>query len=431
MTLFKSTMNTRSLLIFAQVGLLAAASAQRSRPSGDIDPDSLVRPEETRAVHEQTVQLFDAISPSARKAVLSTVWVWANTGRGNRPVSFGTVIGDGTRVLTKWSEIAMARGTLQVVGGDGTTAKAKVRGVYQEDDLALLEVEGTHFPPIELTAGESPQLGRFLVAASPDDTPASIGVVAVEARSLREQDQAFLGVLLDQDYRGEGVRISEIDPEGGALPAGLKAGDIILAVADRKVDSLFELKNALSGRGPGEKVEIRYRREGAEAATQAELQRRKKELPQFPNARLRVMERMGTTLSLVRTGFPSVIQTDMQLDRGRCGGPVVDLDGTVVGISIARADRTRSFIIPSAHLVKLLAKDPATPEEVQAAKAAEEEEQQSAMNEAAPGRPRAVPRTLPRAVPIEPGSADRLRRHLEDMDRLMERMRAEMDGIQE
>ena len=139
------------------------------------------------------------------------------------------------------------------------------------------------------------------------------------------------------------------------------------------------------------------------------------------------MERMGTTLSLVRTGFPSVIQTDMQLDRGRCGGPVVDLDGTVVGISIARADRTRSFIIPSAHLVKLLAKDPATPEEVQAAKAAEEEEQQSAMNEAAPRRRQMTPR----AVPIEPGSADRLRRHLEDMDRLMERMRAEMDGIQE
>jgi S1-C subfamily serine protease len=157
------------------------------------------------------------------------------------------------------------------------------------------------------------------------------------------------------------------------------------------------------------------------------LQRRKKELPQFPNARLRVMERMGTTLSLVRTGFPSVIQTDMQLDRGRCGGPVVDLAGTVVGISIARADRTRSFIIPSAHLLTLLARDPATPEEVQAAREAEEEEQQSAMNEAAPG-PQG---RAPRAVPIEPGSADRLRRHLEDMDRLMERMRAEMEGIRE
>ena len=43
------------------------------------------------------------------------------------------IFGDGTKVLTKWSEIAMARGAIQVVGGDGTTAKATVLGVYQED----------------------------------------------------------------------------------------------------------------------------------------------------------------------------------------------------------------------------------------------------------------------------------------------------------
>ncbi len=421
-------MKRNFLLIPGVAALIAAAGAQNRQRSGDIDPDSLVRPEETKAVHEQTVQLFDAISPVSRRAVQGTVWIWADTGRGKRPVSFGTVIGDGTKVLTKWSEIAMALGPVQVVGGDGATARAKIRGVYQEDDLALLEIQGAHFLPVELAEVETPELGRFLVAASPDDTPASVGVVAVEARSLREQDQAFLGVFLDPEYKGGGVRIAEVEPDGGAGQAGLRGGDVILSVAGRKVGSLFELKNALSGLGPGEKIEIGYRRKGTEASVEAVLQRKKKELPQFPNARLRVMERMGTTLSLVRTGFPSVIQTDMQLERDRCGGPVVDLEGNIVGISIARADRTRSFIIPSSRLLKLLEQDPMTPEEAQAAQEAAEEELQAAIDEAMPRGPQGAPR---RAVPIEPGAADRLRRHLEDMDRLMERMRAEMDQLEE
>lgn len=418
----------RKLILIPFAALLAATVGAQSRQrSGDIDPDSLVRPEETKAVHEQTVELFDAISPVTRKAVQATVWVWADTGRGKRPVSFGTVIGDGTKVLTKWSEIAMAVGSIQVVGGDGTTAKAKVQGVYQEDDLALLEVQGAHFVPVELEEGKDPELGRFLIAASPDDTPASVGVVAVEARSLREQDQAFLGVFLDPEYKGAGVRIAEVEPDGGAGQAGLQGGDVILSVAGRKVESLFELKNALSGLGPGETVEIGYRRKGAESRAEAVLQRKKRELPQFPNSRLRVMERMGTTLSLVRTGFPAVVQTDMQLERDRCGGPVVDLEGRVAGIAIARADRTRSFVIPASHLLRLLEREPMTPEEAEQAKEAADAELQAALDEAMP-RP---PQGSRRAVPIDPGAADRLRRHLEDMDRLMERMRAEMDQLGE
>ena len=164
-----------------------------------------------------------------------------------------------------------------------------------------------------------------------------------------------------------------------------------------------------------------------QATATAELKAKKDDLPQFPNGRLRVMERMGTELSLVRSGFPSVIQTDMQLDRGRCGGPVVDLDGKVIGVAIARADRTRSFIIPAAHIVDLLTKDPVSRE------VAEEKMNQDEQAERQQVRQRIIPRSQkePRQVPIEPGSADRLRRHLADMDRLIERMREEMEDIDE
>jgi hypothetical protein len=138
------------------------------------------------------------------------------------------------------------------------------------------------------------------------------------------------------------------------------------------------------------------------------------------------MERMGTSLSLVREGFPSAIQTDMQLERDHCGGPVVDLDGKFAGIAIARADRTRSFIIPAKAVAELLTKDPVAPEVAQQALAQQGGDRQQAGQAVPPNGPR-----QPRAIPVPPKRAENLRRHLEDMERLMDRMRTEMEGIEE
>jgi membrane-associated protease RseP (regulator of RpoE activity) len=420
-------MKTATFAITLQAVLLAGVHAQ----SGPEVP--LMRPEEAETVQRQTIEFFDAIRPASQRAVASTVWVWTDTtGRGKRPVVYGTVIGDGSEVLTKWSEIAMARGPIQVVGGDGKTATATVKGVYQDEDLALLSLKGASYLPVDLSKVAAPKLGSFLIAASPDDTPASVGVVAVEARSLREKDQAFLGVRLDPEHEGTGVRILGVEEESGALDAGLKEGDLILSVGGRVVNSLIEMRTALAGFGPGERVTIRYQRDGAEATVDAELKEKSESFPQFPNQRLRQMERMGTTLSLVRSGFPSVIQTDMQLERDHCGGPVVDLDGRFAGVSIARADRTRSFIIPTQAIAELLEREPVAPQDALDAIAREKEERQQ-VGQAGPPPGGLPPGAMPRqrSVPVKPGQAENLRRHLEDMERLMERMRAEMQGIGE
>jgi membrane-associated protease RseP (regulator of RpoE activity) len=415
---FESTMKTGTLAMLLQTALLTGVFAQR----GPEVP--LMRPEEAEVVQRQTIEFFDAIQPAAQQAVASTVWVWADTtGRRKQPVAFGTVVGDGTQVLTKWSEIAMARGVIQVVGGDGKTAKATVEGVYQDEDLALLSLEGARYRPVDLSQVEAPKIGKFLIAASPDDTPASVGVVAVEARSLREKDQAFLGVRLDPEHSGTGVRILGVEEESGALEAGLKEGDVILSVGGRAVNSLIEMRTALAGFGPGERLEIRFQRDGGEVKVDAELKEKTESYQQIPGGRL---EKMGTTLSLVRGGFPSVIQTDMQLERDHCGGPVVDLDGKFAGVAIARADRTRSFIIPTKAIVELLDRSPLTPQAAQDALAQQREERQQVGQAAPQGQQQ--PR--PRVIPAKPQQAENLRRHLEDMERLMERMRAEMEGLE-
>jgi serine protease Do len=58
------------------------------------------------------------------------------------------------------------------------------------------------------------------------------------------------------------------------------------------------------------------------------------------------MDSLGGPLSRRRAGFPSVLQHDSVLRPRDCGGPIVDLDGNVVGVNIARASRVASYALP-------------------------------------------------------------------------------------
>jgi hypothetical protein len=129
---------------------------------------------------------------------------------------------------------------------------------------------------------------------------------------------------------------------------------------------------------------------------------------------------MGGPLSLVSNNFPVVIQTDMQLKPQQCGGPVLDLDGRAIGLSIARADRTRSFLIPASRIAEVLGKPPTDPALAQLP-------QQSGRQQVA--QPPRAPE--PRAVPMNPNSVDLLRRHLEEMGQLLERMDKEMEELRD
>jgi serine protease Do len=52
-------------------------------------------------------------------------------------------------------------------------------------------------------------------------------------------------------------------------------------------------------------------------------------------------------MSLRRDSFPEVFSIDARIRPDQCGGPVIDLDGRVVGIMIARADATRTLVLPT------------------------------------------------------------------------------------
>ena len=148
--------------------------------------------------------------------------------------------------------------------------------------------------------------------------------------------------------------------DSGALAAGIKPGNVILKVGERPISGLLELKNALTGVAPGATVSLLVEVNGKEKTVSVLLGNRPK-MPQYFGGRLEQMERMGGPISQVRDSFTNVIQTDMRPKPNQIGGPVVDLKGRVIGITMARADRTRSFVMPAAAVVDLLKKEARKP----------------------------------------------------------------------
>jgi putative serine protease PepD len=76
-----------------------------------------------------------------------------------------------------------------------------------------------------------------------------------------------IGALLDVGYQGEGVQVSTVaqegqqpvSPDGPAERAGIRAGDVILAIDGRPVTAADELIVAIRARAPGDAVTLTVR----------------------------------------------------------------------------------------------------------------------------------------------------------------------------
>jgi putative serine protease PepD len=82
----------------------------------------------------------------------------------------------------------------------------------------------------------------------------------------------IIGVLLDQNYDGEGVRVADapqgdqqpVTPDGPADVAGVRPGDVILAVDATPVTAPEELIVQVRARAVGESLTLTVRRDGRE-----------------------------------------------------------------------------------------------------------------------------------------------------------------------
>lgn len=401
----------RFTAILAASFMVAATAPSFTMAQSERNPLPLQKPEDRDVLKNQANSLFDLYTPLAEQASSSTVWVW---NEKKRQIAIGVVIGNGNQVLTKWSDLARWRDrAFQCVRGDGKTATAKIVGVYEASDLAILELADVRWKPVVWSATSSLSLGHFVAAVAPNNGVFAAGVVSVNERSLREMDQAFLGIGAESHPQQTGVVVKQILADSPAAKAGLVVNDVIIRIDQKEIGSPIEFRTAISNKQPGQQVNIILLRDGKQLNKDVVLSQRAPSTA-MPQHRLEVMEHMGGELSEVRDNFAAVVQTDMIIDPEMCGSPVINSRGEVVGLNLARAGRIRSYIISSQAVLALLQQAP-TP--------VSEAKQQQPMS-----RPRLANRPA-NVIPLDEDQVERMKNRMREMENLLEMFDQELQQL--
>jgi len=326
-----------------EVVLLKVTIGKRDRALPEI-PLEITKEELAR----NSAKVLTAFRDATGKLRQSTVKVLCD----GKDAVLGTVVGADGWVLTKFSDL---KGKTTCKLPDGRDLEARLVGVQETFDLALLKVEAKGLTPIEWQEkSKVPPVGNWVVSPVLGADLIAAGVVSVgvrngnpkEARPARDSSKSgYLGIALGTT--ADGIKIEQVMPDSAAAKAGLKANDAVLSLGGKAFKDVQELIDAVGSNKPGDVITLKIKRGSEEKEIKATLGKR-------PPDRGEIQNTMGGSLSLRRAGFPSFLQHDTALKPQDCGGPAVDLDGKVIGINIARAGRTESYAIPADAAQSLL-----------------------------------------------------------------------------
>lgn len=328
-SLLPSARLLRSLTLAALLCLCSPALAQRQEPTKN-DPKVLT------AFRDVVARAGDVV---------------ARIQSGGKDVALGVVVDPAGLVLTKHSQLASEN----VVVLGGKTYDAKLVGVENAHDLALLKIDASGLKAVQWKPAKEATPGDWVATPGTGKEPVAVGVVSVATRNMPARsyppatnpNSGYLGINL-ADAEG-GVKVGGVQENTAAAKAGLKVGDVILTINARPIPDPETLMNTIARFKPNDKIKIKIKREDKEEEIEATLGKRPSNL-----SRGDFQNRLGNEMSERRTGFPVILQHDTVLRPTDCGGPLVDLDGKVIGINIARAGRTESYAIPSESVLALL-----------------------------------------------------------------------------
>jgi serine protease Do len=233
-----------------------------------------------------------------------------------RQVALGTVVDAEGWIMT-------TAGTLPAEPwcrlSDAKVLVAQVVGVYPAFDLALLKVQRKNLALIRWAEKPPMVAGTILAAVGISGTPLAIGVISVPRRDLQgpfptrvarrgAKRPGVFGRQTAPGYLVDSVQLGE------AYDAGIRPGDVVLTIAGQDVRDDADLLNCVIGTVEGQRVRVGLLRNG---------------------------QRLDLILTLLAdarpfAGFPTFFEHDMPLAPDKCGGPVVDLAGELVGITLYR-----------------------------------------------------------------------------------------------
>jgi serine protease Do len=279
--------------------------------------------------------MVDAFREVIREPMQSTVQVFCDGYRG----ALGAIVRSDGYIVTKDSEL---KGKIECqLATESKKREARIVARDSATDLAIIKIDAKDLPTVPWSQSDPPGVGSWLATPLLFQGPVSIGVVSVAVRKL--PPNAAMGIRLDSTDNL--ARIAAVVQGLAADKAGLRDGDIFRKLDNETITSTSQLQQLIRSHYPGDKVTVVVERDGRALTTEVTLGSLADLLPR--DERSEFQNKLGGDLSERRTGFPLAIQHDSVLRPNECGGPIVDLDGKVVGLNIARAGRVESYALPA------------------------------------------------------------------------------------
>jgi len=301
--------------------IVQPARAQRFRGSNLRD---------SRTVHA-------ALRKPVNEAVKSTVRVLLD----DKAVALGCVVSETGEILTKAS-LLDGEGDLKIRRTDGSVVDAVRLATDGKYDLGLIKAAAGKFVPMMFYTESSPRVGTIVGVPSESGTVLGAGIISMETGQPRLRDstrRVRMGVNVAPAEEG-GLTISEVVRDSAAARARVQKGDRLISIDGLKVNALNDLLAVLSKQKYGDRVQFRLERNGD--SKQGSI------LFRSPYDRWG-----GGDFSKRRFSFPKVVFHDVTIEPEECGGPLVDLNGRVVGLNISRALRVASYAIPASEIAQL------------------------------------------------------------------------------
>lgn len=342
----------QALMSLTMLALVAASTATPASGQDDASvPAWLQERLVERVMHRRdNGEMMQLVRPIAERAADGVVGVIC----GGRPVALGTVVAKSSLmggaavattdayVITKRSELS--NDPIRVRLRDGRMFPARVAAVRRRSDLALLVIERDNtgtlpmLRPVALTSSV-PVVGSFLI--SPDRTNRVIGLGVMGAGPRRVEHRGMLGVQLNPNASTAGAQVEQILPNSSASEAGLESGDRIIAINGKMQNNKDAVMSTLRRMFPGEIVQLTIVRDGDTKELSAKMREASIVTESENDARV------NGARNIRLSGFEEVLQHDTVLNPDQCGGPLLNSDGQVIGVNIARAGRVVSYALPS------------------------------------------------------------------------------------
>jgi serine protease Do len=152
-------------------------------------------------------------------------------------------------------------------------------------------------------------------------------------------------LLLGRGVEGKGFVINRV--KAAAAQAGIVPGDLLINLDGRAVQDTGDLDNLIERRSPGDLVPMVVERAGRTIDVSLKLEE---------DPYIRCPGATAWYRNLRADDFPAVFEHDIPLTLDECGGPVIDLDGNAVGLTIARVGQHGCMAIPGNVIPALVAR---------------------------------------------------------------------------